>query len=69
MTSSEIDLEEQLKEAGNKLLDQTSSVDELLKLLDELLRQAEMDVKVTVASCITGIMRITAPDAPIMIGK
>ncbi|XP_062155021.1 sister chromatid cohesion protein PDS5 homolog C-like isoform X5 [Alnus glutinosa] len=95
MTSSESDLEEQLKEAGNKLLDPPSSVDELLNLLDkvenllanveqapsesmkdalwpsikalitnELLRHAEMDVKVSVASCITEITRITAPDAP-----
>ena len=34
MTSSDTDLEEQLKEAGNKLLDPPSSVDELLNLLD-----------------------------------
>jgi hypothetical protein len=34
MTSSESDLEEQLKEAGNKLLDPPSSVDDLLNLLD-----------------------------------
>ena len=31
---------------------------------NELLRHAEMDVKVSVASCITEITRITAPDAP-----
>jgi hypothetical protein len=30
----------------------------------ELLRHAEMDVKVSVLSCITKITRITAPDAP-----
>uniref|UniRef100_A0A2N9IG34 Uncharacterized protein n=1 Tax=Fagus sylvatica TaxID=28930 RepID=A0A2N9IG34_FAGSY len=30
----------------------------------ELLRHSEMDVKVSVASCITEITRITAPDAP-----
>ncbi|KAE7997235.1 hypothetical protein FH972_001885 [Carpinus fangiana] len=95
MTSSDTDLEEQLKEAGNKLLDPPSSVDELLNLLDkvenllanveqapsesmkdallpsmkalitnELLRHAEMDVKVSVASCITEMTRIAAPDAP-----
>lgn len=34
MTSSDTDLEEQLKEAGNELLDPPSSVDELLNLLD-----------------------------------
>ncbi|XP_059456807.1 sister chromatid cohesion protein PDS5 homolog C-like isoform X3 [Corylus avellana] len=95
MTSSDTDLEEQLKEAGNELLDPPSSVDELLNLLDkvenllanveqapsesmkdallpsmkalianELLRHAEMDVKVSVASCITEMTRIAAPDAP-----
>ena len=30
----------------------------------ELLRHAEMDVKVSVLSCIIEITRITAPDAP-----
>ena len=30
----------------------------------ELLRHAEMDVKVLVASCITEITRIIAPDTP-----
>jgi hypothetical protein len=30
----------------------------------ELLRHAEMDVKVSILSCITEIKRITAPDAP-----
>ncbi|XP_035547467.1 sister chromatid cohesion protein pds5-like [Juglans regia] len=95
MTSFEGDLEEQLKEAGNKLINPPSSIDELLSLLDkvenllanveqapsesmkdallpsmkalitvELLRHSEMDVKVSVASCITEITRITAPDAP-----
>ncbi|KAG7998196.1 hypothetical protein I3843_01G246300 [Carya illinoinensis] len=95
MTSFEGDLEEQLKEAGNKLINPPSSIDELLNLLDkvenllanveqapsesmkdallpsmkalitvELLRHSEMDVKVSVASCITEITRITAPDAP-----
>ncbi|XP_041020647.1 uncharacterized protein LOC121262297 isoform X2 [Juglans microcarpa x Juglans regia] len=95
MTSFEGDLEEQLKEAGNELINPPSSIDELLNLLDkvenllanveqapsesmkdallpsmkalitvELLRHSEMDVKVSVASCITEITRITAPDAP-----
>ncbi|KAK6912294.1 hypothetical protein RJ641_024387 [Dillenia turbinata] len=31
---------------------------------DEFLRHSDMDVKVSVASCITEITRITAPDAP-----
>ena len=31
---------------------------------NELLRHAEIDVKVSVVSCITEIMRITAPDVP-----
>lgn len=30
----------------------------------ELLRHSDMDVKVAVASCISEITRITAPDAP-----
>ncbi|KAF5453295.1 hypothetical protein F2P56_028207 [Juglans regia] len=95
MTSSEGELEEQLKETGNKLLNPPSSIDELLNLLDkvesllanveqapsesmkdallpsmkalianELLTHSEMDVKVSVASCLTEITRITAPDAP-----
>lgn len=33
-------------------------------ITNELLRHADIDVKVSVASCITEIMRITAPDAP-----
>jgi hypothetical protein len=91
----ETHLEDQLKEAGNNLLNLPSSIDDLLTLLDkvenllanveqapsksmhdallpsmkalitnELLRHAEMDVKVSVLSCITEITRITAPDAP-----
>ncbi|KAG6728148.1 hypothetical protein I3842_02G158800 [Carya illinoinensis] len=95
MTSSEGELEELLKETGNKLLNPPSSIDELLNLLDkvesllanveqapsesmkdallpsmkalianELLTHSEMDVKVSVASCLTEITRITAPDAP-----
>ena len=31
---------------------------------DELLRHPDVDVKVAVASCISEITRITAPDAP-----
>lgn len=33
-------------------------------IADELLRHSDMDVKVAVASCISEITRITAPDAP-----
>ncbi|XP_043700226.1 muscle M-line assembly protein unc-89-like [Telopea speciosissima] len=96
MASSEKDLEEQLKEAGERLLNSPpSDVDELLPLLeqvetclsrveqspsnsmqdaicssmkalvaDDLLRHSDMDVKVAVASCISEITRITAPEAP-----
>ncbi|XP_010265626.1 PREDICTED: micronuclear linker histone polyprotein-like [Nelumbo nucifera] len=95
MASSEKALEEQLLEAGNRLLKPPASVIELLQLLDqvenylsrveqspsksmqtalcpsmkalianELLRHSDMDVKVAVASCISEITRITAPDAP-----
>ncbi|XVF74848.1 hypothetical protein PTKIN_Ptkin13bG0143900 [Pterospermum kingtungense] len=90
-----MELEEQLKEAGNNLLNPPSSIDEFLMLLDKvenlltsveqapprsmqkallpvmkalisdtLLRHSDMDVKVSVVSCITEITRITAPDAP-----
>ena len=38
-------------------------------ITDELLSHAEMDVKVSVLSCITEITRITAPDAPYDDGK
>ncbi|KAJ8560255.1 hypothetical protein K7X08_004313 [Anisodus acutangulus] len=89
------ELEEQLSEAGNKLLQPPSSLDELLPLLDQvesslskveqspaksihdalsplmkalvtndLLRHSDVDVKVAVASCISEITRITAPEAP-----
>lgn len=95
MSSSEQELEEQLKETGNSLLNTPSGTDELLKLLDdandlldnveqgpprsmqdallplmkalisnELLRHSDVDVKLSVASCLTQITRITAPDAP-----
>ncbi|XP_048331363.2 sister chromatid cohesion protein PDS5 homolog C [Ziziphus jujuba] len=95
MASSDKELEAQLLEAGNKLVDPPSSIDELLPLLDkvenclsrveqsptksmqnalspslkalvadQLLRHTNVDVKVAVASCISEITRITAPDAP-----
>uniref|UniRef100_A0A7N2L527 Uncharacterized protein n=1 Tax=Quercus lobata TaxID=97700 RepID=A0A7N2L527_QUELO len=85
---------EEIKEAGNTLLNPPSSIDDLLTLLDKvenllayveqepsksmqdalipsvkalitnkLLRHVEMDVKVSVLSCIIDITRITAPDA------
>ncbi|KAK3021812.1 hypothetical protein RJ639_047167 [Escallonia herrerae] len=91
----ENELEEELKDAGNKLLMPPSSIDELLTLLDkledllskveqapsrsmqdalqaatealiaiELLRHSDMDVKVSVVSCITELTRISAPDPP-----
>ncbi|XP_050290638.1 sister chromatid cohesion protein PDS5 homolog D-like [Quercus robur] len=89
------EFERQIKEAGNRLINPPSSIDDLLTLLDKvenllayveqepsksmrdallpsvkalitdkLLRHAEMDVKVSVVSCIIEITRITAPDAP-----
>ncbi|XP_070033833.1 sister chromatid cohesion protein PDS5 homolog C-like isoform X1 [Nicotiana tomentosiformis] len=95
MSASDKELEEQLAEAGNKLLQPPSSLDELIILLDQvesslskvdqspaksmhdalsplmkalvatdLLRHSDLDVKVAVASCISEITRITAPDAP-----
>ncbi|KAI3987856.1 hypothetical protein MKX01_020970 [Papaver californicum] len=88
-------LQDQLKEAGKKLLKPPPSVDQLLPLIyeveafllkvdqspsksmqkaisplvkalstDDLLRHIDTDVKVAVASCITEITRITAPEAP-----
>ncbi|XP_027902902.1 nucleolar protein dao-5-like [Vigna unguiculata] len=95
MASADKQLKEQLLEAGNKLADPPSSVEELLSLLeqvesclsrveqsptdsmqnalspslkamvgDQLLRHSDNDVKVAVASCISEITRISAPDAP-----
>ncbi|KAG6698147.1 hypothetical protein I3842_08G006500 [Carya illinoinensis] len=95
MASSDTELEEQLLQAGNKLVDPPSSVDDLLPILDrvenclsrveqsptksmqsalspslkaliddKLFRHSDADVKVAVASCISEITRITAPDAP-----
>ncbi|XP_074287061.1 sister chromatid cohesion protein PDS5 homolog C-like isoform X2 [Silene latifolia] len=95
MEMSEIELEKQLLEAGNRLLSPPSLASELLESLnlveyllleveqspsesmrealapstkaliaEELLRHSDTDVKVAVASCISEITRITAPDAP-----
>ncbi|KAF4358692.1 hypothetical protein G4B88_020949, partial [Cannabis sativa] len=95
MASSDKDLEVQLLESRNRLVEPSSSVDELLPLLDRvenclskvdqspsesmqsalspslkalvdetLLGHTNVDVKVVVASCISEITRITAPDAP-----
>ncbi|CAL1387975.1 unnamed protein product [Linum trigynum] len=95
MASGDRELEQQLEEAGNKLLNPPSSVDELLPLLDQvesylakveqsptesmqsalapsqnalitdqLFRHSDVDVKAAVASCISEITRITAPEAP-----
>ncbi|KAL2346661.1 hypothetical protein Fmac_000661 [Flemingia macrophylla] len=95
MASTDKKLEEELLEAGNKLVDPPSSVEELLPLLDQvqsclsrvdqsppdsmqnaispslkaliadkLIRHTDDDVKVAVASCISEITRITAPEAP-----
>ncbi|XP_068647712.1 sister chromatid cohesion protein PDS5 homolog C-like isoform X2 [Aristolochia californica] len=92
---AEKELEEQLAEAGKRLLKPPSATDELLSLLEqvenylvrveqspsktmlaaldsskdalianEFLKHSDMDVKVAVASCISEITRITAPDAP-----
>ena len=88
MTSIDRDLEEQLKKAGNNLINPPSSNDDLLTLLEKVenllanveqapsksmqdaffpsmkMRHDEMDVKVSVAFCITEITKITALDAP-----
>ncbi|CAO2825886.1 unnamed protein product [Amaranthus hypochondriacus] len=95
MALTDKEVEKQLTEVGNKLLSPSSSVTELLSLLDrvesllsrveqspsesmknalsssmkalvanELLKHPDIDVKVAVASCISEITRITAPDAP-----
>lgn len=89
------ELEQQIADAGNKLIQPPPSRDELLRLLDQvesslskveqspaksmhdalsplmkalvandILRHSDVDVKVAVASCISEITRITAPDAP-----
>ncbi|WCJ30381.1 hypothetical protein M5689_011945 [Euphorbia peplus] len=93
--ASDKELEQQLMEAGNKLLDPPSSLDELLPLLNQiesclskveqsptksmqnalapslkalvadlLFKHSDVDVQAAVASCISEITRITAPDAP-----
>ncbi|KAJ4848173.1 hypothetical protein Tsubulata_049945 [Turnera subulata] len=95
MALTDKELEQQLVEAGNKLLDPPSSGDALLQLLDQvesclskveqspsesmhsalapslkaliedrLFKHSNADVRVAVASCISEITRITAPDAP-----
>lgn len=95
MTSEEPQLEDGLKEIGEKLLHPSDDVGEVLQLLDraesllakveqspqptmsaalqpvmralvskDLFQHAEMDVKVAVASCVSEITRITAPEAP-----
>lgn len=95
MASSDVELEQQLKEAGKQLSHPSDSIDELLRVLDQverllskvdqspdksmldalkpsmkaliqdsLLRHSDVDVTVAVASCISEITRITAPDAP-----
>ncbi|KAJ4837482.1 hypothetical protein Tsubulata_038176 [Turnera subulata] len=90
MAVSDVELEVQLKEAGNKLLYPPSSSHELnvehllinveqapsrsmqdallppMKALisSALLSHSDADVKVSVASCVSEITRITAPDAP-----
>ncbi|XP_052174674.1 sister chromatid cohesion protein PDS5 homolog C-like isoform X3 [Diospyros lotus] len=89
------ELQEELKDAGKRLLEPPCSIQELLCRLDkvehllslvdqgpsrsmldalqpvmkvlvseELFRHSDIDVKVSVASCITDITRITAPDQP-----
>ncbi|KAB5513845.1 hypothetical protein DKX38_027751 [Salix brachista] len=94
-SNSDKELEQQLLEAGTKLLNPPSFLDDLLTLLDQvenclskveqspvksmqnaispsqnalvtdqLFRHSNIDVKVAVASCISEITRITAPDAP-----
>ncbi|XP_071723473.1 uncharacterized protein [Rutidosis leptorrhynchoides] len=95
MVISENELENQLREAGNKLENPPTSIDDLILLLnqvesylskveqspsqnmrnalspslkalvaDQLFKHSDDDVKVAVASCISEITRITAPDAP-----
>ncbi|MQM13045.1 hypothetical protein Taro_045969 [Colocasia esculenta] len=69
MSSAEKELEERIAEVGNSLLAPPSDVDELLSLLDglvakKLLGHLDEDVKLAVASCISEITRITAPEAP-----
>ncbi|OMO61585.1 hypothetical protein CCACVL1_23400, partial [Corchorus capsularis] len=95
MAASDKELELMLMEAGNRLVEPPSSVDELIPLLDQvesclarveqspsqsmqnalspslkalvaekLFRHPDDDVKVAVASCISEITRITAPEAP-----
>lgn len=95
MTSEEPQLEDGLKEIGEKLLHPSDDVAEVLQLLDraesllakveqsppptmsaalqpvmralvsnDLFQHTDMDVRVAVASCVSEITRITAPEAP-----
>ncbi|KAJ0672162.1 putative sister chromatid cohesion protein Pds5 [Helianthus annuus] len=95
MTSSDVELEQRIKEIGKQLSHPPDSVEELLTVLDKvekllskvdqspkrsmidalrpsmralikdgLSKHSDVDVKVAVASCISEITRITAPDAP-----
>ncbi|KAI3679965.1 hypothetical protein L2E82_50701 [Cichorium intybus] len=94
-TDVELQLTQQLKEAGKRLLRPPTSDDDLLHVLDQtekllsmvdqspnelmkealnplikgfvdktLLEHSNVDVKVAVASCLSEITRITAPEAP-----
>ncbi|KAJ7966255.1 Sister chromatid cohesion PDS5 B-B [Quillaja saponaria] len=68
MASSDKELEEQLLEAGNKLVDPPSSVDELLPLLDKVescLSKVEQSPTNSMQTALSPeITRITAPEAP-----
>ncbi|AES59134.1 nucleic acid-binding protein, putative [Medicago truncatula] len=95
MVSADKKLEKELLEAGNKLLNPPSSVDNLLRLLgqvgkslskveqspsksiqkalspslkalisDKLIKHSDVGVKVALASCLSELTRITAPDGP-----
>ncbi|XP_057442053.1 sister chromatid cohesion protein PDS5 homolog C-like isoform X2 [Lotus japonicus] len=95
LTDKELRMEKELLEAGSKLADPPSSVDELLNLLDrveccvssveqshtepmlialspllkaltadKLMRHSDEGVRVSIASCISELIRITAPDPP-----
>ncbi|KAJ9549618.1 hypothetical protein OSB04_022161 [Centaurea solstitialis] len=94
-TDVELELAQQLREAGKQLSNPSPSEDELLHVLDQtekllskvdqspntimmaalrppmnalvkgsLLKHSNVDVRISVAACISEITRITAPDAP-----
>lgn len=94
-TDVELQLAQQLREAGKQLSNPPASDDELLHILDQtekllskvdqspntmmtaalnpsmkalvegnLLKHSNVDVKISVAACLSEITRITAPDAP-----